>query len=199
MLDRYARPDTFTPARERVLEEAEQLFMERGYATVTLADVAAAVGIRTASLYYHVPGGKQALYVEVVERSLARHRAGLEAAIATADGWTDQLQAVATWLFSQPGMDLIRMNQSDMPALDRDHAVRLGRALYESLQAPVVALLAQARDRGEIAPPDLDLVAAAYLSIIQTIHNTPAIWQDRPKEAMAADMIGVLADGISTH
>jgi hypothetical protein len=91
------------------------------------------------------------------------------------------------------------MNQADMPELDRPHAERLGRAIYDSLQQPIIALLAAARDRGDIAPPDLDLLAASYLSIVQTIHNTPAIWQDRPKETMAAEMISVLADGVSTQ
>ncbi len=188
-----------TSARERVLEAAETLFMERGYKGVTLADVAREVGIRTASLYYHVPGGKQDLFVEVVERSLVRHQAGLEAAVRHAAGdWTTQLQAAAVWLFSQPALDLIRMNQADMPALDPEHAARLGRAIYESLQRPVVDLLAAAQDRGEIDPPDLDLLAASFLSIVQTIHNTPATWQDRPKEKMAADMIRVLATGVGT-
>jgi AcrR family transcriptional regulator len=36
-------------ARERVLAAAERLFAERGYAAVTLRDIAAAVGIRHAS------------------------------------------------------------------------------------------------------------------------------------------------------
>lgn len=203
MLDRSASNGDTTaaasPARERVLDAAETLFMERGYKGVTLADVAAAVRMRTASLYYHVPGGKQDLFVEVVERSLARHRAGLEAAVRGAPGdWTAQLNAAAAWLFSQPALDLIRMNQADMPALDPAHAGRLGRAIYESLQQPIVDLLAAARDQGDINPPDLDLLAASFLSIVQTIHNTPAIWQDRPKETMAAEMIDVLASGVST-
>lgn len=204
MLDRLAQngqtASADRPARERVLDMAEQLFMERGYKGVTLADVAGAAGMRTASLYYHVPGGKQDLFVEVVERSLGRHRLGLDAAIRhTGGGWTDQLQAAAVWLFSQPALDLIRMNQADMPALDPEHAGQLGRAIYESLQQPIVDLLAAARDRGEIDPPDLDLLAASFLSIVQTIHNTPAIWQDRPKELMAAEMIYVLAGGVSVQ
>jgi AcrR family transcriptional regulator len=197
MLDRYSSADT--PARERVLDAAERLFMARGYSAVTLNDVAAAVGLRTASLYYHAPGGKQALFVEVVERALDRHRAGLAAAIGAEAAWTAQLRSAAAWFFSQPALDLIRMNQADMPELDRAHAERLGRAIYDALQQPIIVLLAEARDRGDIAPPDLDLLAASFLSIVQTIHNTPAIWQDRPKEVMAAEMISVLAEGISTH
>ncbi len=51
-----------TDARERVLDAAERLFAERGYASVTLRDIAAEVGIRHTSLYHHVPGGKEAIF-----------------------------------------------------------------------------------------------------------------------------------------
>jgi AcrR family transcriptional regulator len=63
-------------SRERVLQQAEHLFSERGYAAVTLRDIAAGLGIRQASLYHHVPGGKEQLYVEVTERNLRRIRMG---------------------------------------------------------------------------------------------------------------------------
>ena len=50
---------TLSEARERVLDGAAKLFTERGYAAVTLRDIAAEVGIRHTSLYHHVPGGKE--------------------------------------------------------------------------------------------------------------------------------------------
>ena len=102
-------------ARERVLQQAEQLFGERGYAAVTLRDIAAGLGIRQASLYHHVPGGKEALYVEVTERNLRRHHQGLELALAQAGGMRAQLRAAARWLLSQPPMNLSRMVRSDSP------------------------------------------------------------------------------------
>ncbi|MBZ0309485.1 MAG: TetR/AcrR family transcriptional regulator, partial [Anaerolineae bacterium] len=52
---------------------AEHLFAERGYTAVTLRDIAEAVGLRHASLYHHVPGGKEALFIEVTERTMKRH------------------------------------------------------------------------------------------------------------------------------
>ncbi|NOK61961.1 MAG: TetR/AcrR family transcriptional regulator [Chloroflexi bacterium AL-N1] len=60
-------------ARKRVLDAAKRLFSQRRYNAVTLRDIAAEVGIRHISLYYHVPGGKEALFIEVTERSLQHH------------------------------------------------------------------------------------------------------------------------------
>ena len=40
---------------ERILDAAENLFADRGYAGTTMRDVSAAVGLRTPSLYNHFP------------------------------------------------------------------------------------------------------------------------------------------------
>lgn len=55
---------------ERILDVAEALFAECGYAGASLRDVAEGVGIRTPSLYNHFPS-KDALYAAVLERGLA--------------------------------------------------------------------------------------------------------------------------------
>ena len=51
----------------RILDAAEELFAERGYAGTTLRDVAGRVGVRNPSIYNHF-AGKEALYQAVLER-----------------------------------------------------------------------------------------------------------------------------------
>ena len=72
-----ASPAPATPRRrkgertaERILDAAEALFAERGYAGATLRDVAAEVGVRTPSLYNHFPS-KESLYAAVLERGIS--------------------------------------------------------------------------------------------------------------------------------
>ena len=55
---------------ERILDAAEALFAERGYAGATLRDVASQVGLRTPSLYNHFPN-KESLYAAVLERGIS--------------------------------------------------------------------------------------------------------------------------------
>jgi AcrR family transcriptional regulator len=188
-----------TDARERVLHAAEQLFAQKGYAAVTLREVSAAVGIKHASLYHHAPGGKEELFIEVTERHLHRHRAGLSAAIAEAQPMIQpQLHAAAGWLLSQPPMDLIRMTYSDMPAIAPAHAQRLSELAYESMIGPIEHTLEQARQRGEIEHRDLGLIAGGLLGMIESLYAIPdhVLSQGRTRLMMAHDLIDVLLDGL---
>jgi len=61
-----ARPDS----RRLVLDQAARLFREHGYAETSLRDIAAACGMKTASLYYHFPS-KEDIVAEVLNTGIA--------------------------------------------------------------------------------------------------------------------------------
>lgn len=190
-----------TSARERVIVAAEQLFAQRGYTAVTLRDIAADVGIRHTSLYHHVPGGKEELFIEVTERTLARHHAGLTHAIAhAAPSIRAQLHAAAAWLVSQPPMDLVRMVHSDMPTIDPVHARRLSEAAYAAMLGPIEAALEQAQQRGEVRHHDLGVIAGGFLGMVEALHAVPEYVLDQgagqPRLSMAYDLVDVLLDGL---
>ncbi len=184
-------------ACERVFAAAERLFAQHGYTAVTLRDIAADVGIRHASLYHHVPGGKEQLFIVVTERTLARHRQRLTHIIAeTRPDIRAQLHAIADWLLSQPPMDLVRMIHSDMPAIDPVHAERLGRMAYEAMIVPIIQALQQAQQRGEIDHHNLGLIGGGILGIIESLHAVPIYAITQSRQQMAYELIDALIDGI---
>lgn len=180
-------------ARERVLNVAERLFSERGYTGVTLRDIATELGMRQASLYHHVPGGKEELFVEVTERGLARHQHELERAIESAGADLRQrLAASGDWLLSQPPINLARITRSDMPAISPAHAERLGQALYQA----VLAVLERIFTDAGIHAPHPTLLAGSFLSIVEAIHDAQR-YTDMPRTEMLRSMIDVLLYGLS--
>ncbi|MCC7205929.1 MAG: TetR/AcrR family transcriptional regulator [Anaerolineae bacterium] len=184
-------------SRERVLQAAEQLFNERGYAAVTLRDIADALGVRQASLYYHVPGGKEALFIEVCEKGFDRHRAGLEEAIRDAGPEPRaQLRGAARWMLSQAMPDLGRMMNSDMPEIAEAHAHRLTRIAFESLLVPIAGIFERAPRREAFPARQSTLLAGAFISVIASVRSLPAHFNAPPKPDMADMLIDVFLYGL---
>ena len=190
--------DRTLTARERVLEAAEECFMARGYAAVTLRDIAGAVGIKHTSLYHHVPGGKEELFVEVVERSLERHRRGLRESVQTAPAnLRSRLHAVANWFLGQGPMDFVRMTQSDLPSLSDEASERLVMQMYESILLPVEAILRDAYRDGETENQDFGLISGGLVGMIQSLFAVPDSKVSMSREEMGRRLIDAFLDGIA--
>lgn len=182
--------------RTRIIDAAEALFMTKGYTAVRLRDVAEMVGMRHASLFYYMPGGKQQLYVEVVERSIQRHREGLASALAGAGGdLRQQLYAVADWFAQTPPLDFGRMISADLPELDPEQAQRLTTLAYNTLRAPLIETLRQAWDSGLLALDDLDTAAMALVTLTQSGHSIPGRFPAGWKQRLGRQLVDMLLDG----
>src|SRR4051794_39147568 len=79
-----ARTTKVRSRREEILDEATQLFAERGYEGTSMADLAEKVGLRKASLFHHF-ASKEVLYAAVLERLVSRVAEAI-AAVAVAPG-----------------------------------------------------------------------------------------------------------------
>ncbi len=97
-----AAPSPLTPravrTRQAILRAAEDLFAERGLAGTRLEDVAAAVGIRRASIVYYFRD-KPELYDAVLADVLGGFHGRLEAALTPAGTLSDRIEAaVCAWV-----------------------------------------------------------------------------------------------------
>ncbi|MEO0564526.1 MAG: helix-turn-helix domain-containing protein [Chloroflexota bacterium] len=196
---------TSSDARERVLAAAEREFTRRGYDAVTVKDIANAADIHHATIYHHIrKGGKAALYVEVMTRHMARHRAGLDEAVEAAeDDLRAALLGIAAWLLAQPPVDMVRMSAADLPAveaaLSKAEARQVEDVAFDALFGPMMTALGAAQARGEVDHPNMGNVAGAILSSIQGLHTIPDEYVGTSREAMAAELIDVFIRGIAVR
>jgi len=72
-MTQQASGETAGTARDRLLETAEGLFAERGFAHASVRDITAAASCNIAAVNYYF-GGKKALYTEVYRRRLGELR-----------------------------------------------------------------------------------------------------------------------------
>jgi AcrR family transcriptional regulator len=186
--------------RDRILDVAERLFMAKGLAAVTLRDIGAELGLTHASLYYYFPKGKESLFIEVTERNIRRHGAGLDAAILRAgEALRARLRAAARWLLSQPPMDLLRMVHADLAAIPAEEARRIMNLVHELLIQHLHALFDAARAAGEIGDCDTGLMAGGLIGMVESLHAIPEFALRRSREELAFELVDTLLKGLDYH
>jgi AcrR family transcriptional regulator len=125
--------------REDIIREATTLFAERGYEGVSMADLAARVGLRKASLFHHF-ASKEEIYVEALGRLVDKVREAVSAPVSLPGTHQERLDAMgdalATVLGENPHAAVLLMREvMDWGPLVRDRLADHIMAALESTEA----------------------------------------------------------------
>lgn len=179
-------PEPFAPApgsrggvlrhhnrREEVLSAAIGLFAERGFASVTLRDIGAEVGVSASAIHRHFDS-KDSILSTAAERSAEQMRAAISVAIrrsGTAHEAVEDIAARASALFAE-SCELFGLNLYLATSLPREAAVsvRQGRRINLDEVAHLV----------KDAVPGLTLAASrlrvgAMLSVLNNVVRNPKL------------------------
>ncbi len=63
-------------AKSEILRKIEDLFYQKSFSDLSMDEIAGALGMKKASLYYHFPS-KERMFVEILRDSFARHRSAI--------------------------------------------------------------------------------------------------------------------------
>ncbi|MGW5678411.1 TetR/AcrR family transcriptional regulator [Streptomyces sp. NPDC003860] len=150
--------------KARIVDAAHELFRDRGYHNIAVADVAAAVGITAPALYRHFRG-KPDLLAHVVDRTLDT----MSASVAGAADLDDYLATVAGQAIERRGAAVIWQREArNLPAEHRERA----RHALTDIAGRLAALIGSRRP--ELSPADRTLLAWSLLSVYGSIswHRT---------------------------
>lgn len=183
-------------ARARVLAAAERLFLEHGFAAVTLRRLADDLGIRQASLYHHVPEGKEQLFVESVRFGVQRRRRALDAVLAeAAPTLAANLRAVVAWYRTERPVNVSRMLRTDLEQIAAERAALVRHDVNTHLFEPLHAVLVGAHDRGELRPGvDTRTATHVLVALLQGMYAEV----DTESEHTPDDVVDVIIRGVGT-
>lgn len=118
----------------KILDVAEGLFAERGFAGTSLRQIAEGVGIREPGLYNHF-AGKQELYEEVLKRALAPLTAAVSVRLDEATGLPDytELPSLITDLLLERPQRAALLQQAMSGGGDGPGATKRYRAWLEDI------------------------------------------------------------------
>ena len=123
--------------RERILREARTLFLHRGYTDVSMQQIADAVGMTKAALYYHFRS-KEDLFMQVCLQEFRRLRQAAEGVIARHRSLRDRLTGVAEILLDYFQGELHRMMDDVHDhhlTMDRDEELKLEGEFHREFAA----------------------------------------------------------------
>ena len=190
---------TGSPTAERLFDVAAALFFEKGYAATTTREVAMAVGIQQASLYYHVSSKEDLLY-QICVSSLEQLLADVQSAIGKA---ADPLERVR--VLARTHLRTILKHQirhvamlNEMRALSAPH-----RAEVVALRRKYADLVRSLIEEGQAADAIRTDIPAKYLYLaLLNILNWAVLWYRRnqklSEEELARMFTSIYFTGAST-
>ena len=161
---------------ERLLDAAAALFSQKGYSAASTREIAGILGIRKASLYYHIENKEDLLYA-ICKSSLEQIRRDVAAALEKVQ---DPLERTRT-LIRAHVKSLVRDQVAHSVAVGEMHALSGARlkeviALRDAYEELVRSVLQDARKAGALR----DDISVKYLSLILLgLLNRVEMWYRR--------------------
>lgn len=187
--------------RDRILAASLPLFAAEGFHGVSIRDVAAAVGVTPAALYYHFPD-KEQLYQALIARVFSDQIPPLIAQMAGEGDPRERLERLVrrllAMLHAEP--DLLRLGQWIMldtdPARSRQLAENVFRPFFEAVTA-LAAALGGGFDPHRLCVSVIALVMFPVQSAGVTAHLPGFRRPADDLDALATHVVQLLRNGIA--
>lgn len=183
--------------RDRIIEQATRLFVSRGYHAMSMREIAEAVGVTKAALYYHF-SDKEALFVAVLTASLDRLEAILQTARATGRTAREQVREMLNGIFAQSPDQraIVRVARQEMAALSQETLEQFGRLYYAKFVGQVEAILADGVARRELRQLDPRQATWLLMGMVYPLLDTAPNLAAGAEESALALALTVFFDGV---
>jgi AcrR family transcriptional regulator len=175
--------------RERILDAALDLFIEKGFDKTSLREIAEQLGVTKAALYYHFASKEDIL----MALHLRLHEFGFDALTQLGDQeptparWADLLDQVVGQMMAHRKIFLLHeRNQAALEALHREeHDVQ-----HEDLQANLRRVLSDSR----VSVHDRVRMAASFGAVMGGIVMSGDAFADVPSSELSEILRGAVSD-----
>ncbi|MBO0793304.1 MAG: TetR/AcrR family transcriptional regulator [Ktedonobacteraceae bacterium] len=179
--------------RRQILTKAADLFLAKGYKGVSMKEIAEAVQVTAAALYYHFPKGKEDLFTTIIQTVFVDEGvARIDQALAATQDVRERLTLLTAALPSLPLDERLSMLLRDAREhlKDPEHQ-QVILSLLDRIRQQVRGLFQAAHD-AEVIRSDLpvDVLVGLYMGMLREAKSLPGA---HPAESL----VSVLFDGIA--
>ncbi|HQY31908.1 MAG TPA: TetR family transcriptional regulator [Thermomicrobiales bacterium] len=159
-----AAPEDERTGRDRILDTATTMFMERGYLDVSMREIAEAAGLRKATIYHHFRA-KDDLFVAVTLRMMQRQRLAMEQALSQPLPLPAQLERLANMQLEHWQSSMTRIVQDFQEHIPESKHDEIHKELFATMDI-YVQVFADGVERGEITALSPHLAGAAFFHLV---------------------------------
>lgn len=175
---------------ERILVAAEEVFAYYGYNNANLSDIAARVGIKAGSMFYHYPGGKQEIYRKVVQQVIEKLGRSFYGQLGQNLGHREQIGKLVGGFFDFCAAHPLYAKMLFREVLDNEPGVEIAMKKYlMPMVREAIGFLREGQKRGVLRPLDpFNYIFSTCAMILSYFAARPIIaplWGREPFEQAA--------------
>jgi len=182
---------------ERILEEATRLFVSHGYHGISMREIAEAVGVSKAGLYYHFKD-KEDLFLAILAANLdAIQRIVQESRQERTT--RKRIERMVRGLFAQTPEQraIIRLATQEIAHVGQAARATFGSIYQEKFIGQIEAMLSDGIARGELRELDARLGTWLLLGMLYPFFNPAHEREDGPRETAITLILTTFFDGLS--
>ena len=178
----------------QILNASKELFFAKGYKGVSMKEIADAVQVTPAALYYHFPKGKEDLFTKMIQTFFVEEGiAGIDQVLGTTRDLRERLNLLTASLLALPLDEHFTMLLRDAKEHIKDpENQRIILSLRDRIKQQVMGIFQAAQDAGEIRTDiPVNLLVSLYMGMLRESKNIQGARQTSP-------LVTVLLDGIAS-
>jgi AcrR family transcriptional regulator len=189
------RVDVRAIRRKQILQAAERLAVERGWAEITILDICQEAGISSGVLTYHFQN-KDEIMLTLLEELIVRIDAHLNKAVRSAQTPEEDvgnfLQALTTFLDTDPNFPLLLIHFVAV-SLSRPEIAKRLHELFATIRQRKIGELRAAEFAGEKEQDDVSVqVNMLHIVALGVVLGRPFMGIDLPRERLMEEARRVL-------
>lgn len=184
--------------RRQILSTAKNLFIQQGYHGLSMRQIAEALGVSKAALYYHFRD-KEELLLAILDSYLDEMEAALQRIQQEQTGTRQQIRALVELVLLQPADQraVIRLSSQEMAQLSKPSRQAFDQAYHRKFLDRIQSILAEGIRRGELRPVDPTVAAWALLGMMYP-YFYPAHSRDLlPPVEVVEHLVSIFLDGVA--
>jgi TetR/AcrR family transcriptional regulator, cholesterol catabolism regulator len=182
-------------ARELLIAEAIDRFLARGFADVSMQEIADAVGVTKAAMYYHFKS-KEELFEVVVERTINAFWEGMIASATAAGPLRDVLRGIIAYVKGTLDNFSFRL-MADFQRHCSPEAFQRIFAEHLTPEMELRALFERAIDVGEMRPVNVELVAELFLGMAMSVGDHGGHTHRQPQPGDDELLLDIFLNGVA--